>query len=55
MGHVIVMKNIFQKYGYFLDHVIILIARIKTPIKFFWDYSYDQTELLVNVIVPPNL
>jgi hypothetical protein len=36
MVHVIVMKNIIQKFDYFLNHVIILMARIKSPIKVFF-------------------
>jgi len=55
MGHVRVIRNIFQKFGYFLGHVIILMVRIKSLVKVFLDYSYDQTELFVNIIIPLNL
>jgi hypothetical protein len=36
MGHVLIMKNILQKFGYFLGHVIILMARIKNLVKVFF-------------------
>jgi hypothetical protein len=37
MGHVIVIKNIFQKFGYFFGHMIILTVRIKILVKVFLD------------------
>jgi len=37
MGHVIIMKNIFQRFGYFLGHAInIIMARIKSLVKVFF-------------------
>jgi hypothetical protein len=56
MGHVVIMKNILQKFGYSLGHAInILMARIKGLVKVFVYYSYDQTEVFVNIIILPNL